>query len=182
MVQLAFSSCGSVHSWVLCKNVWDEVTKSFGVLLGVDRGDFSTSLQQREETEEKRTKVINIVCSHRTDMRANIILNSRQHLSAYFLPLLCYSPRAWQFSLHEQLSSWCHTVWVRQSGPWNRPPSEGLLKWKAEKNTVWVILLGLYCNCSDRPPIQKTHQNKSSLLRNEHQNLYKRIIVIFRMA
>lgn len=50
------STCGSVLSWVLRKNVWDEVTKSFGVLLRVDCGDFSTSLQQRKETRSKSLK------------------------------------------------------------------------------------------------------------------------------
>ncbi|KAF3860840.1 hypothetical protein F7725_001095 [Dissostichus mawsoni] len=39
---------GSVRSRVLRKDVGDEVAKSFGVLLGVDCGDFSAGLQQRE--------------------------------------------------------------------------------------------------------------------------------------
>lgn len=55
------STC--VHSWMLRKNVCDEVSESFGVLLGVDSGDFCTGLQHREETRQ-RAKRLSASCVH----------------------------------------------------------------------------------------------------------------------
>lgn len=75
---------------VLRKNVGDEVAKPFGVLLGVDRGDFSASLQQRDKEVRDIVRVTSHSSRHdskhrRAEQVRASVFNNTPPLSFLFL-------------------------------------------------------------------------------------------------